>query len=127
MSYGDSHSYEESAKERMERGTRMMEAKANLLRTLVVLVVGLLVAVAVALFGAGLRTAEPQTTATIYYKVQDLGTVPGATYSLPTSVPYGINDSGHVVGDGDHKYFQVRIVECQLYVSSNWKPRKTLI
>jgi probable HAF family extracellular repeat protein len=79
----------------------MMEAKANLLRTLVVLAVGL-VAVAVALFGVGLRTAEPQTTATTYYKVQDLGTVPGATYSPPTSIPYGINDSGHVVGNGNH-------------------------
>jgi hypothetical protein len=89
------------AKERTERGTRMKEAKANLLRTLVVLAVGL-VAVAVALLGVGLRTAETQTTATTYYKVQDLGTVPGATYSPPTSVPYGINDSGHVVGNGNH-------------------------
>jgi probable HAF family extracellular repeat protein len=97
MFYGDSHSYEESAKERMERGTRMMEAKANLLRTLLVLAAGLL-AVAVALFGVGLRTAEPQTTAPSYYKVQDLGTLPGATYSPPTSEPSGINDSGHVVG-----------------------------
>jgi hypothetical protein len=75
-----------------------MEAKANLLRTLVVLAVGLLLAVAVALFGVGLRTAEPQTTSPSYYKVQDLGTIPGATYSPPTSKPSGINDFGHVVG-----------------------------
>jgi probable HAF family extracellular repeat protein len=75
-----------------------MKAKVNLSRTLVVLAVGLLVAVAVALFGVGLRTAEPQTTAPTYYKVQDLGTLPGATYSPPTSKPSGINDRGHVVG-----------------------------
>jgi probable HAF family extracellular repeat protein len=74
-----------------------MKAKANLLKTLLVLAVGL-VAVAVALFGVGLRTAETETAAPSYYRVQDLGTVPGATYSPPTSVPYGINDSGHVVG-----------------------------
>jgi probable HAF family extracellular repeat protein len=56
----------------------------------------------VVLFGVGIRTAETQTTpttsTTTYYKVQDLGTLPGATYSPPTSVPYGINNSGHVVG-----------------------------
>jgi probable HAF family extracellular repeat protein len=51
----------------------------------------------VALFGLGLRTAETQTTPS-YYKVQALGTLPGATYSPPTSVPLGINDFGHVVG-----------------------------
>src|SRR5829696_4236131 len=57
------------------------------------------------IFGLGIRTAETQTTpasTTTYYKVQDLGTLPGATYSPPTSVPYGINDSGHVVGNGNH-------------------------
>ena len=62
-------------------------------------------AVAVALFGVDLRTAEPQTTAPTYYKVQDLGTIPGATYSPPTSEPYGINDSGHVVGNAAHSSF----------------------
>ena len=75
----------------------MMEAKANLLRTLLVLAVGL-VGAAVALFGVGIRSAETQISAPTYFKVQDLGTLPGATYSPPTSVPYGINDSGHVVG-----------------------------
>src|SRR5215204_5908890 len=56
------------------------------------------------IFGLGIRTAETQTTpasTTTYYKLQDLGTLPGATYSPPTSVPYGINDSGHVVGYAD--------------------------
>src|SRR5215203_4285208 len=72
-----------------------MKAKVNLFRTLVVLPV-VLVAVAVALFGVGIRTAETQTTTastTTYYKVQDLGTL-GGTYSTA----YGINDSGKVVG-----------------------------
>src|SRR5919112_6532116 len=55
----------------------------------------------VVLFGVGIKSAETQTTAPSYYKVQDLGTLPGATYSPPTSVPYGINDSGHVVGYAD--------------------------
>ena len=53
----------------------------------------------VVLFGVSIRSAETQTTAPSYYKVQDLGTLPGATYSPPTSAAYGINDSGHVVGD----------------------------
>jgi probable HAF family extracellular repeat protein len=69
-----------------------MKAKANLFRTLVVLPVGLLVAVAVALFGVGLRTAETQTTAP-KMQVQDLGTLEGSS-----SVAMGINDSGQVVG-----------------------------
>ena len=45
--YGDS--YEESAKERMEKGTTAMKARASLFRTLVVLAV--VVLVTVALFG----------------------------------------------------------------------------
>jgi len=68
-----------------------MKAKANLSRTLVVVVV----AAAVALFGVGLRTAEPQTTTastTTYYKVQELGTLGGDSYAS------AINDSGQVVG-----------------------------
>jgi probable HAF family extracellular repeat protein len=69
-----------------------MKAKANYFRTLVVLAVGLLVAVAVALFGVGLRTAETQTT-TPEMQVQDLGHL-GGGYSGATS----INDSGQVVG-----------------------------
>ena len=72
-----------------------MQAKANLFRTLLVLPV-VLVAVVMALFGPGIGTAETQTTTsastTTYYKVQDLGTLPGATYSPPTRAPYGIND-----------------------------------
>jgi len=71
-----------------------MKAKVNLFRTLLVLWV-VLVAVAVALFGVGPRTAEPQTTTastTTYYKVQDLGTLGGVSYAT------GINDSGQVVG-----------------------------
>src|SRR5829696_6633525 len=70
-----------------------MMAKANLSRTLVVAAV--VVAAAVALFGVGPRTAEPQTTTastTTYYKVQDLGTLGGVSYAT------GINDSGKVVG-----------------------------
>ena len=73
-----------------------MQAKANLLRTLLLLPVVLLVAEAVALFGLGIRKAETQTTTastTTYYKVQDLSTL-GGTYSTA----YGINDSGQVVG-----------------------------
>src|SRR5215217_9500439 len=76
---------------------RTMKAKANLFRPLVVLA-AVLVGVAVALFGVGLRSAESQTTAPSYYKVVDLGTIPGATYSPPTSESAGINDFGHVVG-----------------------------
>src|SRR5215216_3635945 len=67
------------------KGTRKMKAKANLFRTLVVLPVGLLVAVAVALFGVGLRTAETQTTAP-KMQVQDLGTLEGSS-----SVAMGIS------------------------------------
>ena len=76
---------------------RTMKAKANLFRPLVVLA-AVLVGVAVALFGVGLRSAESQTTAPSYYKVVDLGTIPRATYSPPTSESAGINDFGHVVG-----------------------------
>jgi probable HAF family extracellular repeat protein len=90
------------AKERTEIATRMMEAKANLLRALLVLAMGL-VAVAVALFGVGLRTAETQTTAPSYYKVEDLGTLGGSR-----SWASAINDSGQVVGysylAGDQNY-----------------------
>jgi len=75
-----------------------MQAKTNLLRTLLVLPVVLLVAGAVALFGLGLRTAETQTTTastTTYYEVQDLGTLgDNGRYSSAK----GINDSGQVVG-----------------------------
>src|SRR5215212_2677886 len=76
---------------------RTMKAKANLFRPLVVLA-AVLVGVAMALFGVGLRSAESQTTAPSYYKVVDLGTIPRATYSPPTSESAGINDFGHVVG-----------------------------
>jgi len=69
-----------------------MQAKANLFRTLVVLPVVLLVAVAVALFGLGLRTGETQTT-TPKMQVHDLGTLGGNS-----SLANGINDSGKVVG-----------------------------
>ena len=68
-----------------------MKAKVNYFRTFVVLAVGLL-AVAVALFGVGLRSAETQTTAP-EMQVQDLGHL-GGGYSGATS----INDSGQVVG-----------------------------
>ena len=72
-----------------------MKVKANLLRTLFVLAVGLLVAVVVALFGVGLRTAETQTTPS-YYKVQDLGTL-GGSHSWVSAM----NDSGEVVGSSN--------------------------
>jgi probable HAF family extracellular repeat protein len=68
-----------------------MMAKANLSRTLVVVTV-VVGAVAVALFGVGLRSAETQTTPT-YYKVEDLGTLGGSR-----SGASAINDSGQVVG-----------------------------
>jgi probable HAF family extracellular repeat protein len=68
-----------------------MKAKANLYRTLVVLWV-VLVAAAVALFGVGQRTVEPQTT-TPKMQVQDLGTLGGSS-----SIARGINSSGKVVG-----------------------------
>jgi probable HAF family extracellular repeat protein len=76
-----------------------MKAKANLFRSLVVVLPVMLVAVAVALFGVGLRTAETQTTS-YYYEVQDLGTFPwalGAGYGSYSS-PSDINSLGHVVG-----------------------------
>jgi len=70
-----------------------MQAKANLFGTLVVLPVVVLVAVAVALFGLDLKTAETQTTSTqITYSIQDLGTLGGS------STAADINASGHVVG-----------------------------
>jgi probable HAF family extracellular repeat protein len=72
----------------------MMQAKANLFRTLLVLPVVVLVAVA-ALFGLGLKTAETQTT-TPKMQVQDLGTLGGSR-----SVANSINDSGQVVGSSD--------------------------
>jgi probable HAF family extracellular repeat protein len=76
----------------MEKGTRTMKSKANLFRALVVLSV-VVVAVSVALFGVGLRSAETQTTAPSYYKVEDLGTLGGSR-----SWPSAINDKGQVVG-----------------------------
>src|SRR5215204_6040150 len=82
----------ESAQPRLRsRESRTMMAKANLFRTLVVAGV-VVVAVGVALFGVGLRTAETQTTPT-YYKVEDLGTLGGSS-----SWPSAINDKGQVVG-----------------------------
>ena len=69
-----------------------MKAKANLFRTLVMLWV-VLATVAVALFGVDPRSAETQTTAPSYYKVQDLGTLGGSR-----SWASAINDSGEVVG-----------------------------
>src|SRR5829696_4968676 len=79
-----------------------MKAKANLFRTLLLVPV-LLVAVAVALFGVGLRTAEPQTTTastTPYYKVQDLGTLGGDSdvQANQANGATSINDSGRVIG-----------------------------
>ena len=74
-----------------------MKAKVNLFHTLLVLWV-VLVAVAVALFGVGQRTAETQTTS-YYYEVQALGVPPGSTAVEPNSIPYDINDFGHVVGE----------------------------
>jgi probable HAF family extracellular repeat protein len=73
-----------------------VKANANLFRTLVVLPV--VVLVAVALFGVGIRTAETQTTPT-YYEVKALGYLPGDTYNQPNSVPYDINEDGYVVGE----------------------------
>ena len=67
--------------------------KANLSRPLVVLAVGL-VAVAVALFGVGQRSAETQT-ATTNIQVQDLGTLGNDYRDVVTT---GINDAGQVVG-----------------------------
>ena len=75
-----------------------MKAKVNLFQTLLVLWVVLL-AVAVALFRVGPRTAETQTTPTTFYEVQALGVPPGSTAVEPYSIPYDINDFGHVVGE----------------------------
>ena len=69
-----------------------MIAKANLFRTLVMLWV-VLAAMAVVLFGVDPRSAETQTTAPSYYKVQDLGTLGGSS-----SWSSAINDSGQVIG-----------------------------
>jgi probable HAF family extracellular repeat protein len=69
-----------------------MKAKANLFRSLVVILPVMLVAVAVTLFGVGLRSAETQTT-TPQMQVQDLGHL-GGGYCGAT----GISDSGQVVG-----------------------------
>ena len=74
-----------------------MKVKANLFRIL-----GVLAVVLVALFGVELRTAETQTTPS-YYKVQDLGRLPGSDFGLPNSVPHGINDFGHVVGIASYR------------------------
>src|SRR5215208_3311948 len=79
----------ESAQPRLKsRESRTMMAKANLFRIL-----GVLAVVLVALFGVDLRTAETQTTAPSYYKVEDLGTLGGSR-----SWASAINDSGEVVG-----------------------------
>jgi probable HAF family extracellular repeat protein len=81
-----------------------MKAKAKLSRTFVVAAV-VVVAVGVALFGVGLRSAEPQTTS-YYYEVQDLGTFPwalGAGYGS-YSTPSDINSLGHVVGVAGYRY-----------------------
>jgi probable HAF family extracellular repeat protein len=75
-----------------------MKAKVNFFRTLLVLWVVLL-AVAVALFGVGPRTADTQTTPTTYYEVKALGVPPGSTAVEPNSIPYDLNDLGHVVGE----------------------------
>src|SRR5215217_7838737 len=89
---GDYSCLRESAQPRLKsRELRTMMAKANLSRTLVVVTV-VVGAVAVALFGVGLRSAETQTTPT-YYKVEDLGTLGGSR-----SGASAINDSGQVVG-----------------------------
>src|SRR5918993_1025721 len=77
-------------------GSSAMKTKANLFRTLVMLWV-VLAAVAVVLFGVDPRSAETQTTAPSYYKVQDLGTLGGAS-----SEAKGINGSGQVVGWSDN-------------------------
>src|SRR5215203_287460 len=90
---GDYSCLRESAQPRLKsRELRTMMAKANLSRTLVVVTV-VVGAVAVALFGVGLRSAETQTTTTSYYKVEDLGTLGGSR-----SWASAINDSGQVVG-----------------------------
>src|SRR5215208_6678300 len=79
----------ESAQPRLKsRESRTMMAKANLFRIL-----GVLAVVLVALFGVDLSTAETQTTAPSYYKVEDLGTLGGSR-----SWASAINDSGEVVG-----------------------------
>src|SRR5215211_4397455 len=89
---GDYSCLRESAQPRLKsRELRTMMAKANLSRTLVVVTV-VVGAVAVALFGVGLRSAETQTTPT-YYKVEDLGTLGGSRSGVSA-----INDSGEVVG-----------------------------
>src|SRR5215218_6346129 len=89
---GDYSCLRESAQPRLKsRELRTMMAKANLSRTLVVVTV-VVGAVAVALFGVGLRSAETQTTPS-YYKVEDLGTLGGSR-----SWASAINDSGQVVG-----------------------------
>src|ERR671913_1752861 len=73
-------------------GSSAMKTKANLFRTLVMLWV-VLAAEAVMLFGVDPRSAETQTTAPSYYKVQDLGTLGGSS-----SWVSAINDSGQVIG-----------------------------
>jgi probable HAF family extracellular repeat protein len=109
MFYGDSYC-EESTKEGMEKGTRTMKSKANLFRALVVLSV-VVVAVPVALFGVGLRTAQPQI-APFYYEVQNLGILPGGDVNPPYSTAHGINDSGHVVGVASYKQCPYGIYYC---------------
>ena len=65
----------EAAQPRLKgRNSRTMKAKANLFTTLVVLPVGLLVAVAVALFGVDLRTAETQTNS-FYLEAARIGSL----------------------------------------------------
>jgi len=101
----------EAAQPRLKRkDSRTMKAKANLLRTLVVLPVGL-AAVAVALFGVELRTAETQTTP-FYYEVQDLGTLPGGDVYPPHSAAHGTNDSGHVVGVASYRVCPYGLYYC---------------
>jgi hypothetical protein len=71
-----------------------------------------LVGVAVALFGVGLRTAETQTTTLFYYEVQNLGTLPGGTYNPPYSVPHGINNFGRVVGVASYRICPLGLYYC---------------